>query len=103
MRETVPNQETLPPMVELVNALTDKKSELEQLGTEESYLEGLVQAASVQQGVLQKREYEMTQIQQSMDELEQKLTMEQLKQTNIHEEVVELEEIIRIDIDALLN
>ncbi|MGB3261342.1 AAA domain-containing protein [Paenisporosarcina sp.] len=103
MRETVPNQETLPPMVELENALTDKKSELEQLGTEESYLEGLVQAASVQQGVLQKREYEMTQIQQSMDELEQKLTMEQLKQTNIHEEVVELEEIIRIDIDALLN
>ncbi|MGE6486959.1 AAA domain-containing protein [Paenisporosarcina sp. NPDC076898] len=103
MRETGPNQETLSPMVELEKALTDKKSELEQLGTEESYLEGLVQAASNQQGVLQKREHEMTQIQQSMDELEQKLTMEQLKQTNINKEVVELEEIVRIDIDALLN
>lgn len=103
IRETVPNQETLPSLVELEQALTDKQSELEQMGTEESYLEGLVQSASNQQGVMQKREYEMTQIQHAIAELEQKLTMEQLTQTNINEEVIELEEIVRIDLDALLN
>ncbi|EPD51515.1 hypothetical protein HMPREF1210_02113 [Paenisporosarcina sp. HGH0030] len=103
MRETIPNQEVLVPMVEIKKALVEKEAELERMGTEESYVEGLVQATSVQQEVMQKRENEMNLIQDTMADLAQKLTDEQFKQSTINNEVVELEAIIIIDIDALLN
>lgn len=103
MRETVPNQEVLVPMVEIEKALTEKEAELEQMGTEESFVEGLVQATSVQRGVMQKRENEMNQIQDTMADLAQKLADEQFKQTTINKEVTDLEVIISIDVDALLN
>lgn len=103
MRETVPNQEVLVPMVEIEKALAEKEAELEQMGTEESYVEGLVQATSVQQGVMQKRENEMNLIQDTMADFAQKLADEQFKQTTINKEVTDLEVIISIDVDALLN
>jgi superfamily I DNA and/or RNA helicase len=91
------------PLQEVERVLSEKEQELEQLGTEESYIEGLVQSTSAQQAVVQKRQHEMTQFKMTIDELEQKIEDEQLKQTTFAQEVTELEDIVLIDIDALLS
>lgn len=89
-------------MVEVEKVLAEKELELEQMGTEESYVEGLVQATSVQQAVVQKRTHEMTQFQNTIDDIKQKIADEQMKQTAFVKEVADLEVIAQIDVEALL-
>ncbi|MET1013826.1 MAG: AAA domain-containing protein, partial [Paenisporosarcina sp.] len=103
MHEIAANKEGFAPLHEVEKVLGEKTQELEQMGTEESYVEGLVQATSVQQANVQKRQHEMTQFKTTIDELEQKMSDEQEKQTNFIQEVTELEAIVLIDIDALLS
>jgi superfamily I DNA and/or RNA helicase len=96
------NKDGFIPMVEVEKVLAEKGLELEQMGTEESYVEGLVQATSVQQAVVQKRTQEMTQFHKVIDEIEQKIANELMKQTSFDKEVADLESIAQIDVEAIL-
>ena len=96
------NKEGLAPIDDVEKVLSEKKLELENLGTEESYVEGLVEATSVQQAVVLKRTHEMTQFRDTLDEIEQKIADEQLKQTAFGKEVAELEAMVQIDEETLL-
>lgn len=102
LTEMAVNKERLAPIVEVEKILSEKEIELEDIGTEESYVEGLVEATSVQQAVVLKRTHEMTQFLNTIDEIEQKITDEQMKQTAFGKEVADLEAKVHIDVEALL-
>ncbi len=97
------NNDDVAPLHEVEKVLGEKQLELEQLGTEESYVEGLEKASVAQQAVVLKRQHEMTQFKTTIDELQQKMSDEQQKQKSFAQEVADLEEIVLIDIDALLS
>ncbi len=97
------NEVAVAPLHEVEKVLGEKKLELEQMGTEKSYVEGLEQASAAQQVVVQKRQHEMTQFKTTIDELQQKISDEQQKQESFAQVATELEEIVLIDFDVLLS
>ncbi|MDX1806040.1 MAG: AAA domain-containing protein [Paenisporosarcina sp.] len=102
LAELAVNKEGFAPIVEVEKVLVEKELELEQIGTEESYIDSLVEATSAQQAVVQKRTQEMTQFNHTMNEIDQKTADEQVKQTAFGKEVTDLEAIVLIDVETLL-
>ncbi|MFX3673460.1 MAG: AAA domain-containing protein [Paenisporosarcina sp.] len=97
------NKDTSENVVEMKNKLTEKQHVLEEMGTEETFVEGLVLTEqTLKEDVLQQTD-EISKFQETLRTLEQQMTDERKNQSMLKAKMPELEAIVAVNVEDLLE
>lgn len=90
-------------MEDMKKMLAEKQQDLQQMGTEKDYVDALVLSENKQKEAVFKRNQEMKQFLQIIEEREHELANQLANQRALNEQKRELEAIVMVDVEALLT